>query len=69
MSLPIISAESVAGPSVEMILVRRTVPCRMGKTYNRAARWKVFNRGADIHRQIELAFEENGGHILRLISK
>jgi ferredoxin len=48
MSWPIMTAESVAGPSVEMIFVRRTMPRCMGKTYKYAARLKVFNRDATV---------------------
>jgi hypothetical protein len=56
MSLPIISAESVAGPSVEMIFVLRTIPRCMGKTYKYALQLKVFNRSATVRRQNKLAF-------------
>ena len=45
MSLPIISAESVAGPSVEMIFVWRRLPRCMGERYKSAGgELKAFNR-------------------------
>jgi hypothetical protein len=37
----------------------------MGRTYNRAARWKVFLIAQKFRRQIELAFGGKGGHIPR----
>jgi len=46
-SLPIISAESVAGPRVETILVRRRVPLCMGRILaGGGAKKKSFHEGA-----------------------